>query len=88
MPETILSLWRGEIAPCDHCGSHDGEANHLLGLMERNREKLQAGLTAAQGEIFQKYMDCAEEYQFRMLELAFRDGFSLGSRLTAESLME
>lgn len=86
MTQTISDLWSGNIAPCEHCGSHDSEANHLLCLMERNRDNLCAGLTAVQKETFQKFIDCSEEYTLRMMELAFCDGFSLGCRLTAESL--
>lgn len=86
MTQTITDLWNGNIAPCEHCGSHDKEANHLIGLMERNREALHEGLTAAQRETFQKYIDSSEEYLLRMLELAFCDGFCLGSKLVMESL--
>lgn len=86
MMHTIVDLWNGNIAPCEHCGSHDAEANRLVNLMECNREALCEGLTAAQKEVFQKYIDCSEEYLLRMLELAFCDGFSLGSRITIETL--
>ena len=82
--QTIIDLWNGNIAPCEHCGSHDAQINRLLCLMERHREGLHNGLTEAQTEVFQKYMDCAEEYLLRMMELAFSDGFCLGARLAAE----
>ena len=81
MPNTVLDLWNGNIAPCEHCGSHDLQANHLISLIERNREALCRELPDTQAEIFQKYMDCSEEYMLRMLELAFSDGFSLGVNL-------
>ena len=55
---TIIDLWNGNIAPCEHCGAHDSDMNHLIGLMERNREALREGLTVAQMEISQKYIDC------------------------------
>ena len=84
--QTICELWNGNIAPCESCGAQDIEANHLVELMEKNREILCGGLSDTQKETFQKYMDCSEEYLLRMLELAFRDGFSLGSRLVMESL--
>lgn len=87
MPQTIADLWNGNIAPCEHCGSHDAEANHLIVLMERNREKLCEGLTQAQREVFQKYIECSEEYLLRMLEVSFCEGFSLGSKLMAEVMM-
>lgn len=86
MMQTIVDLWNGNIAPCEHCGSHDSEANHLLALMERNRATLCEGMTTAQTETFQKYIDCSEEYLIRMLELSFCEGFCLGSKLTVEAL--
>ena len=87
MAQTITDLWNGNIAPCEHCGSHDPQINNLIGLIERNRENLSRGLTESQMDTFQKYIDCSEEYLLRMLELSFSDGFSLGSRLIIESLM-
>lgn len=86
MTKTIVDLWNGNITHCEHCGAHDPELNHLIGLIERNREKLCTGLTEAQMETFQKYIDCTEEYLLRMLELAFSDGFCLGSKLSVEAL--
>ena len=87
MQQTIIELWRGNIAPVEHCGAHDMEANHLLTLMEQNREKLCKGLTAAQAEVFEKYMDCSGEYLLRMSELSFCEGFCLGSKLATEALL-
>lgn len=87
MQQTIMDLWNGNIAPCEHCGSHDPVINNLMSLLERNREKLSSGLTEAQMETFQKYMDCSDEYLLRMLELAFCDGFSLGGKLVMETLL-
>lgn len=86
MAQTISDLWNGSIAPCAHCGCNDPEANHLLRLIERNREALRKELPARQADLFQKYIDCSEEYLLRMLELAFCEGFCLGSKLAAESL--
>ncbi len=86
MMQTITDLWNGNIAPCERCGAKNPEVNNLLGLIERNRNVLQEGLTAAQMETFQKYIDASDEYLLRMLELAFCDGFRLGSRLTTEAL--
>lgn len=88
MYATIMDLWNGNIAPADNCGAHDPEANRLICVMEQNREKLCAGLTAAQKEVFQKYIDCSDDYLLRMLELAFCDGFSLAARLLNEALCE
>ena len=84
--QTISDLWNGDIAPSEHCGVHDPEVKDLLALRERNHKALCGGLTAAQAEIFQKYIGCTEEYTFRMMELAFCDGFCLGSKLVTEAL--
>ena len=87
MSQTIYNLWNGNIAPAEHCGYHDFEASQLLSLMNRNLQQLSDGLSEAQKELLQKYTDCSEEYRLRMQELAFREGFSLGCKLTAESLL-
>lgn len=86
MAQTITDLWNGNLAPSEYCGSRDTEANHLIALIERNSHALLDGLTASQKEIFQRYVDCSEEYLIRMLELAFCDGFSLGCKLIIEAL--
>ena len=86
MSETISELWNGDIAPCEHCGAKDPQANRLICLMVQNREALCRDLSDAQKEMFQKYMDRSEDYLFRMMELAFGEGFSLGTKLAIESL--
>jgi len=43
-----------------------------------------AELTAEQKLLFQEYIDCSEEYLFRMMELSFCDGFRIGGRLILE----
>ena len=87
MTQTIIELWNGNIAPCEHCGSHDPQLKELLQLIERHDADLRKKLTPVQQETFQKYIDCSEEYLLRMLELAFFDGFCLGSKLVMESLL-
>jgi len=85
MNGTIIDLWNGNIAPCERCGCGDPVIHDLMETLERNRRQLYSELTTSQMEILQKYIDCHDEYLLRMLELAFSDGFSLGSRLTVES---
>jgi len=87
MTQTISDLWNGNIAPCEHCGSHDPVINNLIGLIERNREILSRGLTEAQMVTFQKFIDCSDEYLLRMMELAFCEGFSLGGKMIMETLL-
>ena len=84
LTNALCELWNGNIAPVDHCGARDREANHLSALLERKRESLLVELTAEQRLLFQKYMDCSEEYLLRMMELSFCDGFRIGARLLME----
>lgn len=86
MSQTIISLWNGNLSPSEFCGKHDMEAEYLLQLRERNAHKLIAELTVEQHNTFQKFADCCDEYCMRMLELAFCEGFKLGTRLAVESL--
>ena len=87
MHQTMKDLWNGNIAPCEHCGALNPKINRLHAMIERNRENLSKDLTEAQIEIFQEYVDCSEEYLLQMLELAFCDGFCLGSKLVMETLI-
>ena len=45
MGTMLYELWHGRLKPRENCGDHREEANHLLELMERNRKKLDSGLT-------------------------------------------
>ena len=86
MSQRIIDLWRGDIAPLDRCGIGDREANLLLQNMDRLQTKLEEGLTEAQKGHFEDYVQKTDQSYLRMLELAFKEGFSLGSRLTAEAM--
>ena len=86
MANTISDLWNGNIAPVEHCGSHDLKANMLIGMVEQQKEALIDSLTNTQLEIFRRFLNCSEDYLFRMQELAFCEGFTLGSKLAMEIL--
>lgn len=88
MTHTIEALWNGALAYCEHCGAHDPEANHLLVERAKLRERLWGELTEDQRTQLDTYLDRTERYTLRMMELAFRDGFSAGVRLLAEVLCE
>jgi len=84
--QTIIDIWRGDIAPVERCGAYDREASLLALKMERLQTKAEEGLTEAQTEALREYVRQADAYNFRMMELAFREGFSLGTRLASEAL--
>lgn len=84
MSQTIEDLWNGNIAPCEHCGAHDMQANGLFAAMNRSFDALSAGLSEEQKELLRGYQEQADSYLLRMMELAFCDGFCLGARFAAE----
>ena len=84
MNQTIQELWNGNIAPCEHCGAQDRQANILYGEVRRSREAVANALQEEHRKLLEQYGQCWEDYLFRMMEEAFRDGFVLGSRLSAE----
>ena len=88
MTRTIEALWNGELAFCERCGAHDSEANRLIRETAKNRDALLAQLPQEQQMLLQSYVDQTERYILRMMELAFRDGFSVGVRLLTEGLYE
>ena len=88
MKPTIEDLWYGHLAPGPNCGAGEMNIEKLNMLMERNGEILSKELTDQQKALFQKYVDCAEEYICLISSQAFTDGFSLACKLMAEALVE
>lgn len=84
---TVLEeLWYGNIDPHEAILQNDKQFKNLLSLMGRNRDRLSDTLTEQQKETLEKY-DAAINEMHSLAELtAFRYGFSLGTRLIAESI--
>lgn len=88
MKDTIEKLWNGEITPAEKCGADDPELEELITLLERHKEALGKKLDRQQKDIFEKYLDCVEEYIYFTSMHAFSDGFCLASKLMCEALSE
>ena len=86
MKDTITTLWNGCIVPCERCGANDRNLRQLSELMLRHSERLRQEMTDHQKEVFQKYIDCSEEYLHRIQDLTFQEGFSLACKLLSEGL--
>ena len=84
--QTIIDLWNGDIAPVERCGAFDREANLLALKMEHLQTKVEAAMTVEEKEVFQLFVRQTDAYYLRLMALAFREGFSLGSSLTAEAM--
>lgn len=88
MKPTIEDLWNGNITSAEKCGVGDPEIGNLVILIERHKELLNKELGQQQKSIFEKYVDCTEEYMCLISKCAFSDGFSLASKLMTEALSE
>ena len=88
MSHIITELWYGNIRPCETCGVPDPEGKRIHARMDQYREKLWNTLTDTQKEQFDQYAAGSDEYLFHMMELAFSDGFALGTRVAAEVFVQ
>ena len=86
MTQAIEALWNGELAFAEHCGAHDQQANQLVRELGKSRDSLLEQMSQPQRELLERYVDQTERYTLRMMELAFRDGFSVGVGLLTEAL--
>ena len=81
---TLEGLYYGNLFPHEKCAKLDDEMKELLGLLNRNEEKLTATLSDEQKETFEKYKDCNREISEICERNAFLNGFRLGARIIIE----
>lgn len=74
---TLEDLYYGNLFPHEKCANLDDETKELLGLLNRNEEKLIATLSDEQKETFEKYKDCNREIS----EISERQSFIMGFKL-------
>ena len=82
--DTLEDLYYGNLFPHEKCAKLDEEMKELLGLLNRNEEKLIATLSDKQKETFEKYKDCNQEISEICERNAFLNGFRLGARIIIE----
>lgn len=87
MSKTISQLWNGKVVPIDNLGVNNPELKQLECLMCRHLEKLEKCFNTEAKEIFEKYNECVNDYNYEIREQAFCVGFSLGAKITAEALV-
>ena len=88
MKNTLIELWRGNIAPCDQKSIHSKETKELASLLERNHSKLCETLNDREKEILQKWEDEHDELLLLSCEDAFIKGFSLAIQLVTDALVD
>ena len=79
-------LWNGQIAPHKNCGRGDLEMEKLAQLIEVHKNALYNYVGEEQKKMLETYISCCDEYTYLATVHAFREGFSLASRLLSEVL--
>ena len=87
MKSIIEELWYGNIVPMERITPETAEQKELVGLVERNREKLLDSLTEEQKIIFEKYEDVVWELCSLYERQTFEYGFKLAARIVVEVLI-
>lgn len=82
--DILEDLYYGNLLPQEKCAKFDDEMKELIGLLNRNEEKLTATLSDEQKETFEKYKDCNREISEIGERNAFLNDFRLGARIIIE----
>ena len=80
----LEDLYYGNLFPHEKVSKLDDEMKELLGLLNKNEEKLTATLSDEQKETFEKYKDCNREISEICERNALLNGFRLGARIIIE----
>ena len=81
-------LWEGGLHPAERSSVWDGESRERFRRLREREEALTAGLSAEQQARFEAFMETYAQYHALSEKERFLAGFRLGSRLTAEALVE
>lgn len=85
MSRIFKELFYGNLEPCVKLEENDPELRNLENLMVRHIDNLELKLCEEDKKTFEKYRECCDEYEFRVIEKAFCDGFCLATRIVAEA---
>ncbi|MDD6633870.1 MAG: hypothetical protein PUE69_00685 [Ruminococcus sp.] len=84
--DILEDLYYGNLLPHEKVSKLDDEMKELLGLFNRNEEKLTETLSNEQKEIFGKYKDCNREISEICERQSFITGFKIGAKIVIESI--
>lgn len=87
MKETIIQLWRGNLAPVEAFGK-DAEYRARLQRLAQEEKTLMDALDDRCKKLLEKCDECRAAMNARGEELIFATGFRLGVRLLLEALSE
>lgn len=80
----IEELWYGNIDPHNDIISNTEEMRKLIELMVRHRKTLEEMISDEQKKVFEKYIDCRNEYESLYQAAIFTYAFKLGAKMAAE----
>lgn len=86
MSNTIEKLYEGKLEPFRLTGKSNSEMRRTETLIERNKKKLEEALDDDRKKIFEKYVECMNEYLILTSEQVFCDGFCMGARILSEAI--
>ena len=84
--KTICKLWNGQLEPYAHLGEDSAELKGLEEHIRLSYERLEKSLSGEQKKLLDEYRDSIDDYTPTVTELAFCEGFCVGTRLAAEGL--
>lgn len=84
--DILEDLYYGNLFPHEKVSKLDDETKELLGLLNKNEEKLIATLSDEQKEIFEKFKDCNREISEISERQSFITGFKIGAKIVIESI--
>ena len=87
MSLTIRQLWNGHLAPVRYSGAESPEIKEVLAAIDLHLDALQEDFSEKEKLLLEQYRSSVNDYIALCCEQAFCDGYSMGTRLTAEALM-
>ena len=88
MKSILEELWFGNVCPDVMMGKMSAEEKELAEYIAAHHEKLNSILSDEQKNVFEKFVDCQEEYSFHSDKEIFIYAFRLGARIMLEVLEE
>ena len=88
MSGIIDELWYGNIESCVSFGKENHKVRQLEKLIGNRQQKIEEILSDEGREVFEKYTEVINEYIPVVQQQSFCDGFTLGTKLTAEAMVK
>lgn len=88
MSKSIEQIWNGNLDPVELLWKDNSELRRIESALFRELERLEKTLDGKQIHIYEKCVDRINDYTGETAKQSFCSGFSLGTRVTAESVLE